>query len=101
MEIKVGTYVKPDGWPLGNCLTKGLEGFCPFYLPTNSGGPVKEVAVRVDVTGRKAMRIMGGWFARVKITFVGDDEPDVVVRGWTPCEWGWRAEDDVPVLTLT
>jgi hypothetical protein len=89
MPIKVGTYVRPDGWGLGNCLTAGLEGFCDFYLPTNSGGPIKEVAVNVEVTGRTMQRREGSYWVRVKITFVGDGEPDVVVRGWTPYQWGY------------
>ena len=84
--IQVGTYVEPDGWGIGAVLEKGLEGFCPFYLPTHSNGPIKHLAVTVEVTGRVPRRRCGGYYARVRIVFVGDGEPDVVHGGWVPYE---------------
>lgn len=86
-EIKVGSYIKPDGWAYGELLKPGLDLFCPFYLPTNSGGPIKELAVKVEITGRIPRRIMGGYYLRVRITFIGDCEPDTVVGGWTTYKW--------------
>ena len=83
-RVDVGTYVEPDGWGIGNKLNPGLEGFCPYYLPTNSGGPIKELAVRVEITGRSRQRRHGGYYVRVKVIFVGDCEPDTVVKGWVP-----------------
>ncbi len=81
-EIKVGTYVRPDNWMCGDLLEEGLSGFCDFYLPTHSGGPIKHVAVNVKVTGRKPIRREGTWSRRVEITFAGDGEPNVRSGGW-------------------
>ena len=86
-EIKVRTVIRPDGWPLGGILKPGLAGFCQFYLPTNSDGPIKELAVNVEVTGRTPQKREGSYHIRIKITFVGDGEKDTVVRGWTPYQW--------------
>jgi hypothetical protein len=91
MEIKVGTYLEPDSWGIGELLRPGLQNFCSFYLPTHSGGPIKEVAVDVEVTGRKPRWRQGDWYMRVKITFVGDGEPDTIVGGWVPCNWQGEA----------
>ena len=85
---KVGSYIKPKHWPLGSCLVAG-DSFSPFRLPTNSEGPITSLAVRVEVSGRKLGRA-GGWSIRhagaltvaVKITFVGDGEPDTVTSGY-------------------
>lgn len=86
-QVGVGTYVEPEQWGIGNKLNAGLEGFCDYYLPTNSGGPIKEVAVNVEITGRTRIRRSGGYYVRVKITFLGDGEPDVITGGWTPAIW--------------
>lgn len=77
----VGTYVKPDGWAFGERLTEG-DSFSTFRLPTGSGGPIKSLAVEVEVTGRTIQRKWDMRLVRCKITFVGDCEPDTVVRGW-------------------
>ena len=81
VPIQVGTYVKPEGWKFGSCLEKGLEGFCPFYLPTHTP-PVKHIACRIEVTGRTRRRVEGEWMVRVKIIFIGDGEPDTITYGW-------------------
>ena len=86
-KVGVGTHVEPEQWGVGNVLKPGLENFCDYYLPTNSGGPIKEVAVNVEITGRTRIRRCGGWYVRVKVTFVGDCEPDVVTGGWVPAVW--------------
>jgi len=83
---QVGRYVKPDGWFLGANLTAG-DSFSPFRLPTNSGGPIKCLAVRVEVTGRTLKRVAGLRVVRVRITFVGDCEPDTVVGGYMEIPW--------------
>jgi hypothetical protein len=87
LTLQVGSYIEPDHWRIGNLLRPGLEGFCQYYLPTACGGPVKEVAVNVEITGRKPRRRAGDFYLRVKITFVGDGEPDTTTGGWTPCDW--------------
>ncbi len=53
-----------------------------FRLPGYPGTPA--VAVNVETTGR-TVRTIGAAFppvVRVRITFVGDGEPDVTVAGW-------------------
>ncbi len=85
--VKIGTYVEPDQWPIGECLTAGLEGFCDFYLPTGYTFGVTRVAVNVKPTGRVGIRRHGDYYRRVQITFVGDGEPDTVVGGCIPWEW--------------
>lgn len=82
--IQVGTYVWPDNWAMGNCLRKGLEGFCPFYLPTNNP-IITQLACNVEITGRRPQRRCGDYYLRVRITFIGDGEPDTVCGGWIPC----------------
>ncbi len=80
--VEVGTFVKPDGWSIGDKLESGLEGFCDFYLPTWGHGPIKQVAVNVRVTGRFPHRRAGDLYRRVSITFVGDGEPNEKSGGW-------------------
>ena len=86
-RVDVGTYVKPDGWTYGSVLKPGLNGFCDYYLPTNSGGPIKEIATNIIVTGRQRRRVMGDWFVRAKIIFVGDGEPNTETSGWVAANW--------------
>lgn len=47
-----------------------------FRLPTNTNGPIKSFAVRVEVTGRKVQHLRGDRCVRVNIVPVGDGEPD-------------------------
>ncbi len=89
LDIKVGTYIAPDGWKFGDLLKPGLSGFCDFYLPTGYDFGVKMLACNIRVSGRKAQKRQGDWFARVEITFVGDGEPNTIHHGWTPCPFGW------------
>ena len=86
-RVDVGTHVEPEHWGIGNLLKPGLAGFCDYYLPTNSGGPVKEVAVNVTITGRTRIRRQGGYWVRVKIEFVGDGEPSTFTGGWVHAVW--------------
>jgi hypothetical protein len=78
---QVDRYVKPDGWTFGSRLADGGS-FSPFRLPTNSGGPIKSLAVNVETTGRTLQRVQGERMVRVRITFIGDGEPDTVSGGW-------------------
>ena len=78
----VGHWIKPDGWDWGSVLRPGLKGFCEYYLPVQSKGPIKEVAVNVKVTGRTNV-IRGGLVVRrCLITFAGDHELSIAVGGW-------------------
>ena len=76
--VTVGKYVRPDGWTCGNFLQKGLEGFCPFYLPTNNS-VIRQLACNVEITGR-VFRKNG--LLRCRITFIGDGESNTVCGGW-------------------
>jgi len=78
---KVGSYIKPDGWPIGSCLVAG-DSFSAFRLPTNSAGPITSLAVRIEVTGRTFKYRLGDWLVRVKIIFLGDCEPDTQTGGY-------------------
>jgi hypothetical protein len=71
----MGGRLKPSTWDKAQ-----------FYLPTNSGGPIKELAVNVTVTGRTLQRMQGDLFVRVKIEFVGDGEPSTFTGGWLKVE---------------
>lgn len=83
VEPQVGHFVYPDGWNgISGVLKPGLEGFCPFYITTNSNGPIKELACRIEITGRTWQRRGGISVVRCKITFVGDCEPDVICGGY-------------------
>jgi hypothetical protein len=68
----IGSCVVPEKWKMGNNLEEGLEGFCDFYLPVNSNGPIRHVAVNITVTG-KVFCNQGG--LRGQVEFVGDGEP--------------------------
>ena len=84
----VGMHVQPDDWMFGALLEPGEPyvdtGFrgCQFRLPTNTLGPIKSLAVDVTVTGRTVQWHNGGRQVRVRITFVGDCEPDKHTHGW-------------------
>jgi hypothetical protein len=77
----VGRFIKPDGWRFGSRLIAG-DSFSPFRLPLNSNGPIRDLATRIEVTGRTIQR--NG--VRVKITFPGDGEPDTVTHGFMTIE---------------
>jgi hypothetical protein len=72
-DPKVGTYVKPDGWPVGSRLMRSdpyLESSfpgCQFRLPSKGGN----LAVNLTPIG----------VGRVKIEFVGDGEESTYCGG--------------------
>lgn len=88
---QIGSYIEPDRWSYGNKLVASDWDEAQFrlltqyraggaYTPTPSG--YVEVAVNVEVTGRTLQRRKFGLWVRVRITFVGDCEPDETVSGW-------------------
>jgi len=84
MDIKPGQYIQPDQWYISQPLIEG-DDFSPLRLLTGSGqngGPIKSLAVRVDITGRTLQTHQGGRAVRVRITFLGDGEPDTHSGGW-------------------
>lgn len=82
----IGSVIQLDGRRVAEKL-QACENpeFAPFRFPsytmkavTGCVGP----ACRVDITGRSIQLRPGGCWVRVAVTFVGDGEPDRVVRGW-------------------
>jgi hypothetical protein len=76
---------------IGELLMPGSEkvddGFrgCQFYYPVSNGGPIKQVACDVEITGRTLRHRpyeQGVYYIKVKITWVGDCEPDTTCEGW-------------------
>ena len=82
IEPQVDAYVVPELWNFGGRLKPSDWDKASFYLPTNSGGPIKELAVNVTVTGHTLQRRQGDLYVRVKVEFVGDGEPSTFTGGW-------------------
>ena len=83
VEVKPDAYVVPDGWRgFGGRLREAGDGFSTYRLPVNSMGTIKTLAVEVKITGRDIQSRGGNWWIRVRITFVGDGEPDTTSGGW-------------------
>ncbi len=73
----VGDFVEIDGRAYGETLEASGDDFTALRLPLRNGGPIKSLAVKVEVTGRKSHWDGFGYsWVRVKVTFVGDGEPD-------------------------
>lgn len=92
---QIGSLVRPDEWRNAHRLVESDWSEAPFRLPTGRMMPwadeVREVrlAVRVEVTGRTVRRPFGrygGRWVRVRVTFVGDGEPDTHTGGWMAVE---------------
>jgi hypothetical protein len=77
---KVGSYIKPDGWPIGSCLVAG-DSFSEFRLPTHQT-VITSLAVRIEATGRTLQYKGGDLMVRVRIVFIGDCEPDSHTHGY-------------------
>lgn len=87
-EVKpeAGRGILVDGWNtrcpsyLEDCE---VPEFAPLRLPSFNYNDVK-YAVRIEITGRKGQLqpYDDRHWVRVKITFVGDGEPDTVSGGW-------------------
>lgn len=75
----VGKMVQPDGWGSWEELLP-----CDDWDRADYRIAVKkyDLAVRVEVTGNTVQMVEGVQAVRVKITFVGDCEPDSITRGW-------------------
>ena len=78
---KLGSWVTPDGWQLGGgTLVESDWNKADFRLTTSHEG--LELAVKVEVSGRKVHFTSTGSRVRVKVTFLGDCEPDTETHGW-------------------
>jgi hypothetical protein len=91
IKAEIGSYVLIGNRLIGETLKAGTQfadaGFrgCQFYLPTQNGGPIRQVAVDIRVTGRTLQRRpyqADSLFVKVQIVFVGDCEPDTYADGW-------------------
>lgn len=78
---KVGAYILLDGWRPFDCLTKG-DDFSTFRIPLNSQGPIKDIAIEVEVTGKVARRFEGCYWARCAVTYPHDGGPDSYSGGF-------------------
>jgi len=80
----VGSCIKPDGWAISTLLTECTDWeAAPFRLRATR--TKINFAVRVEVSGKKIRwdaPFGGAPGVRIKITFVGDGEPDTVTYGW-------------------
>ena len=83
VRAEAGAYVVPDGWRgFGGLLREAGDGFSTYRLPVNSLGPIESLAAEVQITGRTVQYRGGNCWVRVRITFVGDGEPNTVTHGW-------------------
>jgi hypothetical protein len=82
VEVKAGSHIEPDGWYVGQALVPSHWERADFYLSTGRAHGVTQVAVNIQITGRTLRRRMGSLYVRVKITLVGDGEPDREHGGW-------------------
>jgi len=81
VEAKVGCFVRPDEWNLGNRLEASDWEGGQFRLPTFNT-LVKSLCVNITITGRSWQRTKDGQCVRVQIEFVGDGEPSTFCSGW-------------------
>lgn len=85
-QAKIGSYILVDDETIGHNLHKGSDysdsGFpgCQFYLPRNT--LPNGLACNVEITGRTLQRKNGAYYIKVKITWVGDCEPNTETSGW-------------------
>lgn len=100
-QPKAGTYIIPDGWSSGVFLQFESWAKADFRLPLLIGGPITDVAVKVEIIGRSIRRLNGLNTVRVKITVVGDDTPDEVLKGYMEVTDQNRKEVEEPVHDMT
>ena len=81
---KVGLWVWPDEWELGDHL-QPCDDWSEADFRLKAARVGIDLACKVDVTGRTIRQAPGTSvrkFVRVKITFVGDGEADTETGGW-------------------
>lgn len=92
--VRVGTVIRLD-----NGSEKALESAAwlqdvpgyegiEFAWPVGAG-PITEIAVQVEITGRTFRYTADGAQVRVRVGFLDDDEPTTWVGGWA---WLWSME---------
>lgn len=95
----LGSYILPDGWSSGVYLQRETWFKADFRLPLLIGGPITDIAVKVEVIGRSIRRLNGLNTVRVKITAVGDDTPDEVLKGYMEVTDSNRKEEPIHDMT--
>ncbi len=92
VSAEVGSWVLPDGHMLGQRLVEGdgpitWEGSwpgCDFRFPMSITGT--DVSCNIKITGRTIQYHLNRPCVRVRITWVGDCEPDTYSYGWMETE---------------
>ncbi len=84
---KTGMVIQADQWAWGarlvDCEQKeAIPGFAGADFRVEMWNTGVSLAVNVVITGRVPTRRAGDYWLRCKIVFVGDCEPDTVVKGW-------------------
>lgn len=69
--VAPGASILVDDNRITRQLLPGDDVF-PLFLECHSNGPIKSVAVRVEVTGRTVKLLHGGCAVRVKLFFLND-----------------------------
>lgn len=93
VKVEVGSYIEPENWKIGSTLEASDWDAAEFRLPTNSGGPIKSIAVNIKITGTTVQRRHGSNWVKVRIESVGDGSPSTFFGGWlllrsfTACDW--------------
>ena len=85
VEVKLDSYIVPDGWTFGGIVIASdwdKADFCLTKSASYAGDPIESLAVNVTITGSTWQRRQGDYWIRVKIEFVGDGEPSVFSGGW-------------------
>lgn len=91
--ITIGRHIELDSTRFAQTIVASDWDAAPFRITTNArtwaGGPYMEtasgyieLACRVEVTGRTVQIHRGARVVRVKVTYVGDGEPDTSTGGW-------------------
>jgi hypothetical protein len=79
VTLKTDKLIYVDGWKFGVRLLESDWEKAQFRIPSQTGC---KPAVNITVTGRTVQRKNDTYVARIKIEFVGDDEPSTFHAGW-------------------
>jgi hypothetical protein len=82
VTVRPGRHIWPDGWSFGQNIRADEIGFATYRIPVNSGGPIRDLACEVVVTGRTIQNRYGSYYVRVMIIFKGNRTRLLVVGCW-------------------
>jgi hypothetical protein len=80
--VEVGDFVVIENRPGEILEAEEFWDKAQFRIPVWNGGPIKSLAVNVDITGYSVQYMRGVACVKVKITYPGDCEPDQHASGW-------------------